>query len=188
MTTFVLPDLGEGLQEAEIVSWHVEPGDRVVADQPLVSVETDKAVVEVPAPYAGTLMTLHAQDGDVVAVGAPLADFDSDEKREDSGVIVGKLETEGNYILKSLLVDSPPDSALISPRRTKGQTLQGLAPWLRWLAKANSGSDRKLMVASAGLRFKMEAVMAKSKGRKLKPVVVRRHRRSRPTKRPSRKC
>ena len=50
MRTFNLPDLGEGLQEAEIVSWHVSPGDQVVADQPLVSVETDKAVVEVPSP------------------------------------------------------------------------------------------------------------------------------------------
>jgi pyruvate dehydrogenase E2 component (dihydrolipoamide acetyltransferase) len=50
MNTFNLPDLGEGLQEAEIVTWHVNAGDRVVADQPLVSVETDKAVVEVPSP------------------------------------------------------------------------------------------------------------------------------------------
>ena len=50
MPTFDLPDLGEGLQEAEIVEWHVNPGDNVVADQPLVSVETDTAVVEVPSP------------------------------------------------------------------------------------------------------------------------------------------
>ncbi len=50
MSTFTLPDLGEGLSEAEIVAWHVSPGDHVVADQPLVSVETDKAVVEIPRP------------------------------------------------------------------------------------------------------------------------------------------
>ncbi len=53
MRTFKLPDLGEGLSEAEIVNWHVSAGDRVVADQPLVSVETDKAVVEVPSPLHG---------------------------------------------------------------------------------------------------------------------------------------
>ncbi len=53
MRTFNLPDLGEGLSEAEIVNWHVSAGDRVVADQPLVSVETDKAVVEVPSPFTG---------------------------------------------------------------------------------------------------------------------------------------
>src|SRR6266571_2173250 len=50
MHQFILPDLGEGLEEAEIVAWHVNEGDHVVADQPLVSVETDKAVVEVPSP------------------------------------------------------------------------------------------------------------------------------------------
>lgn len=98
MSRFTLPDLGEGLQEAEIVDWHVELGERVVADQPLVSVETDKAVVEVPAPVSGTITVLHGEIGDVVAVGAPLVDFDTDEKRADSGVIVGKLETETTHI------------------------------------------------------------------------------------------
>jgi len=56
--TFNLPDLGEGLQEAEIVSWHVAEGDHVVADQPLVSVETEKAVVEVPSPRSGRIAKL----------------------------------------------------------------------------------------------------------------------------------
>jgi 2-oxoisovalerate dehydrogenase E2 component (dihydrolipoyl transacylase) len=55
MKTFLLPDLGEGLHEVEIVDWHVSEGDHVVAEQPLVSVETDKAVVEVPSPYSGTI-------------------------------------------------------------------------------------------------------------------------------------
>ena len=53
MKIFLLPDVGEGLQEAEIVSWHVAPGDHVVADQPLLAIETDKAVVEVPSPQSG---------------------------------------------------------------------------------------------------------------------------------------
>ena len=68
MRTFKLPDLGEGLSEAEIVNWHVSAGDRVVADQPLVSVETDKAVVEVPSPYSGTVVALHAKAGDIVPI------------------------------------------------------------------------------------------------------------------------
>ena len=75
MRTFNLPDLGEGLQEAEIVSWHVNPGDRVVADQPLVSVETDKAVVEVPSPFSGQIAELFGGEGDLVKVGAPLVSF-----------------------------------------------------------------------------------------------------------------
>ena len=53
MGQFLLPDLGEGLEEAEIVAWHVTEGDHVVVDQPIVSVETDKAVVEVPSPQSG---------------------------------------------------------------------------------------------------------------------------------------
>ena len=60
MSTFVLPDLGEGLQEAELVAWHVAEGDHVVADQPLVSVETEKAVVEVPSPQSGRIARLDA--------------------------------------------------------------------------------------------------------------------------------
>ena len=86
---FHLPDLGEGLIEAEIVSWHVAAGDRVVADQPLVSVETDKAVVEIPAPQSGTVVRLHGEPGDRIEVGALLVEFDS--VRTDSGAIVGDL-------------------------------------------------------------------------------------------------
>ncbi|GAA0712496.1 2-oxo acid dehydrogenase subunit E2 [Dactylosporangium roseum] len=72
MPEFRLPDLGEGLGEAEIVAWHVQVGDSVVVDQNVVEVETAKAAVEVPIPFAGVVSTLHAEPGDVVAVGAPL--------------------------------------------------------------------------------------------------------------------
>jgi pyruvate dehydrogenase E2 component (dihydrolipoamide acetyltransferase) len=58
MKLFKLPDLGEGLQEAEIVEWRVAAGDHVVADQPLVAVETAKAIVDVPSPYSGRIATL----------------------------------------------------------------------------------------------------------------------------------
>ena len=71
MSTFRLPDLGEGLAEAEILEWHVKPGDRVLVDQPMVSVETAKAVVEVPVPYSGSITALHGAVGDIVATGAP---------------------------------------------------------------------------------------------------------------------
>jgi pyruvate dehydrogenase E2 component (dihydrolipoamide acetyltransferase) len=84
MGTFRLPDLGEGLAEAEILEWHVKPGDQVLADQRMISVETAKSVVEVPVPYAGTIMKLHGAVGDIVATGAPLIDF-------DSGTVVGSM-------------------------------------------------------------------------------------------------
>lgn len=93
MSVFTLPDLGEGLEEAEIVAWMVGEGDHVVADQPLVSVETEKAVVEVPAPQSGRIAKLHGEPGDTVKVGAPLVEFE-DVPGADTGTVVGTLEKE----------------------------------------------------------------------------------------------
>ena len=90
MSVFVLPDLGEGLQEAELVAWHVGEGDHVVADQPLVSVETEKAVVEVPSPQDGKIARLCVQPGERVKVGGPLVEFE-EGPRTDTGTIVGEL-------------------------------------------------------------------------------------------------
>jgi pyruvate dehydrogenase E2 component (dihydrolipoamide acetyltransferase) len=92
MQQFTLPDLGEGLEEAEVVAWHVNEGDHVVTDQPLLSVETDKAVVEVPSPWSGRIARLCAGKGDLVKVGAPLVEFAGDVE-QDTGTIVGKLES-----------------------------------------------------------------------------------------------
>ena len=72
MPDFLLPDLGEGLEEAEVISWRVKVGDHVDVDQIVAEVETAKAVVEVPIPFAGQISALHAEPGAVVAVGAPL--------------------------------------------------------------------------------------------------------------------
>lgn len=75
---FALPDLGEGLTEGEILSWLVRPGDTVRLNQPIVEVETAKAAVEVPSPYAGVVMELHHDEGETVDVGSPLLTFDVD--------------------------------------------------------------------------------------------------------------
>ncbi len=72
---FAMPDLGEGLEDGEIVDWLVAPGDDVALNQPLVEVETAKATVEIPSPFAGRVTTLHGAAGDTVAVGAPLVTF-----------------------------------------------------------------------------------------------------------------
>ena len=90
MRQFILPDLGEGLEEAEIVTWHVNEGDHVVIDQPLVSVETDKAVVEVPSPWSGRIAHLFGAKGDLVKVGAPLVEI-AEGGEEDTGTVVGEL-------------------------------------------------------------------------------------------------
>jgi len=78
--TFHLPDLGEGLPDATIVEWLVKEGDSVKLDAPLVSMETAKAVVEVPSPFTGKLLKQHGAAGDVINTGAPLAEFELDPK------------------------------------------------------------------------------------------------------------
>ncbi len=90
MTTFKLPDLGEGLQEAEIVEWHVSPGEHVVADQPLVAVETDKAVVEIPSPQSGHVAKIFGKPGDILKIGAPLVEF-AEGMVADLGTVVGAI-------------------------------------------------------------------------------------------------
>ncbi|ALE93112.1 branched-chain alpha-keto acid dehydrogenase subunit E2 [Arthrobacter alpinus] len=72
LQVFLLPDLGEGLVEAELVTWLVGVGDSVHIDQPIAEVETAKSVVEVPSPFEGTVATLHGAEGDTLEVGKPL--------------------------------------------------------------------------------------------------------------------
>lgn len=93
MSTFRLPDLGEGLQEAEIVAWHVGVGDHVVADQPLVSVETEKAVVEIPSPQSGRIAKLYPAVGDIVPIGSPLVDF-GEAAAAEAASVVGEIPEE----------------------------------------------------------------------------------------------
>jgi pyruvate dehydrogenase E2 component (dihydrolipoamide acetyltransferase) len=90
MKLFKLPDLGEGLQDAEIVKWHVQAGDTVQADQPIVSVETAKAIVEIPAPYAGRIEKLFGQPGDIVHLGQPLVGYEG--AGEETGTVVGEMQ------------------------------------------------------------------------------------------------
>ncbi len=82
--TFTLPDLGEGLVEAGILEWRVAPGTRVERNQPLVEVETAKSAVEIPSPHTGVVTRLHADEGQIVQVGAALVGFDLDR---ESGIV-----------------------------------------------------------------------------------------------------
>ena len=91
MPDFLLPDLGEGLEEAEIIEWRVQVGDQVTIDQAVVEVETAKAAVEVPVPFAGTVTALHADPGATVAVGQPLVSVDPAAPAEEvsGNVLIG---------------------------------------------------------------------------------------------------
>src|SRR5947208_1627759 len=82
--TFKLPDIGEGISEAEIVAWHVAVGDRVEEDQQLADMMTDKATVEMESPVAGTVVELAGDVGDQVSIGAALVVIETDsEEGED---------------------------------------------------------------------------------------------------------
>ena len=105
---FALPDLGEGLTEADVVAWHVAAGDAVTLNQVLVEVETEKAVVELPSPFAGRIVELLAEAGDTVRVGAPLVIIDA------TGVDDG---AEGAV---PMLVGYGPSQAPPSRRRRNG--------------------------------------------------------------------
>jgi 2-oxoisovalerate dehydrogenase E2 component (dihydrolipoyl transacylase) len=82
---FKLPDLGEGTVAAEVVAWRVLPGEEVAEDHPLLELSTDKAVVEVPSPVSGRLLSVAAEPGQSIAVGAELAVFEVGERETDSG-------------------------------------------------------------------------------------------------------
>jgi pyruvate dehydrogenase E2 component (dihydrolipoamide acetyltransferase) len=132
MKTFPLPDLGEGLREAEIVSWSVAAGDTVAEGAPLLSVETDKAVVEIPAPRSGKIEKLFAKPGDIVPVGAPLLSFEGPAEETTSQGIVGEIkESRG-------AVAPPPRAAQPGLRAT---------PAVRALAR-RLGIDLKLVSGS----------------------------------------
>ena len=94
MPDFLLPDLGEGLTEASIVNWLVKEGDTVTIDQIVVEVETAKAAVEVPVPFAGVVTGLHGRPGQSLPVGAPLLSIGSSEGSGNVLIGYGTTTTE----------------------------------------------------------------------------------------------
>src|SRR5690348_14800012 len=112
---FLLPDLGEGLEDAEVVTWRVAEGDRVALNQILIEVNTAKALVEIPAPWAGVVERLHAAEGDVVAVGAPLVSIRI-EASPGGSTQAGQTVQAGDE--RSPAEAPPPDAPPEPPRRT----------------------------------------------------------------------
>ena len=134
-TDFRLPDLGEGLPEAELVQWMVAEGDTVTLNQTIAEVETAKAVVELPSPYAGTVTTLHAAAGDVIEVGSVLISFD-----------VAGAEPETAPAAPAAPVEEPFDEAAAPP------TQDAALPNLVGYGAAPRGAGRPQRRARAGAR------------------------------------
>ncbi|MGH3774763.1 MAG: dihydrolipoamide acetyltransferase family protein [Pseudonocardiaceae bacterium] len=128
---FLLPDAGEGLTEAEILTWHVAPGDTVTVNQILVEIETAKAAVELPSPYAGVVSELCAQPGATVQVGSPLIAIDvGPGGAAPETPPAGKIGEEGPGGRISTLVGYGPRAGAATRRRRKeaGVAPAGVAP------------------------------------------------------------
>jgi pyruvate dehydrogenase E2 component (dihydrolipoamide acetyltransferase) len=152
---FLLPDIGEGLVEVKIIQWLVPLGGTVAMDEPLVEVETDKTVTEIPSPYAGTVLRQGAAEGEALAVGnilVVIGDGDAIEPAEATGQdappIVGSL-SETPEALPPLPVDSTPSSAR-----------PGALPLVRKLAKERGVDLAKVPGSGADGRITREDVEA----------------------------
>ncbi|MEJ2764910.1 dihydrolipoamide acetyltransferase family protein [Photobacterium sp. MCCC 1A19761] len=107
MKSFTLPDLGEGLAESEIIAWHVEVGDTVEVDQVMLTVETAKATVDVPAPYSGTIVSRYGNEGDVISIGSLLLEIEDQESalqsqksaaKSDAATVVGSVSHQSHNV------------------------------------------------------------------------------------------
>ncbi|MBQ4854748.1 2-oxo acid dehydrogenase subunit E2 [Rhodanobacter sp. B2A1Ga4] len=114
--TFYLPDLGEGLPDATVVEWHVKVGDTIKLDAPLCSMETAKAVVDVPSPYTGKVVKLHGAPGDIIETGAALADFEPDPNAKQRA----EAEATGHHHGPKKTEAAPAPAAAKADREDEG--------------------------------------------------------------------
>jgi pyruvate dehydrogenase E2 component (dihydrolipoamide acetyltransferase) len=125
MPVFLLPDLGEGLTEAEIVTWLVEEGQTVVVDQPIVEVETAKATVEVPVPFAGIVTKRHGSAGSALAVGSPLIEVEP-AHAVDAAVPAPPVDPPGAGLREpGAVVPDPPSASGTAAEESSGNVLIG---------------------------------------------------------------
>ena len=130
--TFPLPDVGEGLTEAEIVQWRVKPGDQVAINQIVCEIETAKSLVELPSPFEGVVQELLVQEGDTVLVGSPIISVDGagDAEGPDTGVTEAVVDVESSVSAES---SEPPVKNLVgygaqeSGTPTRRRRVQGSA-------------------------------------------------------------
>jgi 2-oxoisovalerate dehydrogenase E2 component (dihydrolipoyl transacylase) len=131
MPDFLLPDLGEGLEEAEVIAWRVKPGDRVAVDQVIVEVETAKAVVEVPVPYAGVVAALHAAAGSTISVGQPLLTVETEEPaagfREPGVVVPEQSQATANGVADAAARSAATEDAATEDAAATGASATGAA-------------------------------------------------------------
>jgi 2-oxoisovalerate dehydrogenase E2 component (dihydrolipoyl transacylase) len=155
---FKMPDLGEGTVSAEVVAWHIKPGDLVQEDQVMCEVMTEKAAVEMPAPVTGRILSIQGEPGDMVAVGSELVVFDTDATSAAAGAE------------PSAKVTAPPPAEELTPQRRASDKIGEKQPGEKQpgekqqVAAAANGSNgtgqhkaARVMVSPASRRRAVEA-------------------------------
>ena len=159
--TFYLPDLGEGLPDATVVEWHVKVGDSIKLDAPLCSMETAKAVVDVPSPYTGKVTRLHGAAGDIIETGAALADFEPDPNAKQRA----EAESTGHHHGPKKIEAPAPAPAVTTADREDEGTVVG--------AMVSSNAVHVEQAASIGGVKAVPAVRALAKKMKIDLTRVR---------------
>ncbi|GAA4477050.1 dihydrolipoamide acetyltransferase family protein [Enteractinococcus fodinae] len=144
---FELPDLGEGLTEAELVNWLVAEGDEIVVDQAVAEVETAKALVEVPSPYGGTVLTLHGQPGDTLIVGSPLITIgdpadEASQPSEQAGALDYREEERAGITAAEEPADGASGNVLIGYGTTGGTSSRRTRTSKRLATASQNGSKQ----------------------------------------------
>ncbi|MDY7117528.1 dihydrolipoyllysine-residue acetyltransferase [Halomonas sp. SSL-5] len=114
---FILPDVGEGIVECEVVEWRVQEGETIAEDQPVVDVMTDKALVEITAPEAGVVSKLHVAQGDIARVHAPLYAYRPEHVDGEGGEVSTAAEPEPRPVTRSVSSDDGDDAREPEPGR-----------------------------------------------------------------------
>ncbi len=164
---FLMPDLGEGLTEGEINRWLVAEGDVVVVDQPVAEITTEKAVVEVPTPFAGRVAALHGAEGQTISVGKPLISIEVAGAPADSpsgNVLVGygTSESAPRARRSAPLMDAPASHATVA--------MPPASPLVRRRA-AELGIDLSTIAGSGPGGMVTQADLERASGREDAPVV-----------------
>ncbi|MHB8481806.1 MAG: dihydrolipoamide acetyltransferase family protein [Nitrospiria bacterium] len=154
---FKFADLGEGIAEGEIAKWFVQEGATVETDQILLEVETDKAIVPIPSPYAGKITAIHGKEGDIIKVGDVLVEFSEESRRlpessgKDQGSVVGRLEEASEEVATPL--EAPMETA---PERPRPRAI----PSVRVLARSKGIDLNQVAGSGPGGRIRKEDILA----------------------------
>ena len=149
--TFRLPDIGEGIAEAEIVAWHVKPGDRVEEDGRLADMMTDKATVEMESPVSGKVIEVAGEVGDVVAIGSPLVVIEVEGEVEEAPApkaepVEQRIEAEtpdAEDVKRAVEAAPAPQPKPVRAEPVEGLLCSfGLGAWLEEKDGASTGSAR----------------------------------------------